>query len=69
MAKDVKSELEETLAVLSGKGKGAKSKKPRGTERKKLWEDVKALRKEYAVLICYHLPPLTWIDIADERVE
>jgi hypothetical protein len=33
---------------LSGKGKGAKGKKPRGGERKKLWEDVKALRKEYA---------------------
>ena len=51
MAKDVKNELEETLAVLSGKGKGAKSKKPRGAERKKMWEDIKALRKE-CVVIC-----------------
>ena len=47
LARDVKEELESTLSVLSGKGKGAKGKKPRGAERKKLWEDVKALRKEY----------------------
>ncbi|KAF8635577.1 hypothetical protein AX15_000227 [Amanita polypyramis BW_CC] len=47
LAKDVKDELEETLAVLSGKGKSAKGKKPRGAERRKMWEDIKALRKEY----------------------
>jgi len=47
LAKDVKNELEATLAVLSGKGKGGKSKSPRGLERKKMWEEVKALRKEY----------------------
>ncbi|KAJ3888666.1 P-loop containing nucleoside triphosphate hydrolase protein [Lentinula edodes] len=46
LAKDVKSELETTLALLSGKGKGVKGK-VKGTERKKLWEEVKALRKEY----------------------
>lgn len=45
LAKDVKSELETTLALLSGKGKGVKGK-VKGTERKKLWEEVKALRKE-----------------------
>ncbi|KAG2366360.1 AAA domain-containing protein [Suillus spraguei] len=45
LAKDVKSEIESTLDVLAGKGKG--SKKPRGLERKKMWEEVKALRKEY----------------------
>lgn len=47
LAKDVKSELEATLAVLSGKGKGSKGKAPRGAERRKLWDEVKALRKEY----------------------
>ncbi|EKM78395.1 hypothetical protein AGABI1DRAFT_101114 [Agaricus bisporus var. burnettii JB137-S8] len=47
LAKDVKNELEATLNLLSGKGKGAKGKPPRGAERKKLWEEVKALRKEY----------------------
>ncbi|KAF9045486.1 P-loop containing nucleoside triphosphate hydrolase protein [Panaeolus papilionaceus] len=47
LARDVKEELEATLGVLSGKGKGAKGKAPRGAERKKLWDDVKALRKEY----------------------
>ena len=47
LAKDVKSELETTLNTLSGKGKGAKAKAPRGLERKKMWEDVRALRKEY----------------------
>ncbi|KAG5636874.1 hypothetical protein H0H81_006535 [Sphagnurus paluster] len=47
LAKDVKNELEETLGVLSGKGKGAKGKRPKGAERKKLWDEVKALRKEY----------------------
>jgi len=43
----VKNELEATLGVLSGKGKGGKSKSPRGPERKKMWEEVKVLRKEY----------------------
>ncbi|PPQ95376.1 hypothetical protein CVT26_008221 [Gymnopilus dilepis] len=47
LARDVKDELETALGVLSGKGKGAKGKAPRGTERKKMWEEVKALRKEY----------------------
>jgi len=46
LARDVKEELETTLGILSGKGKGAKGKVPRGIERKKLWNDVKALRKE-----------------------
>ncbi|KAI0267266.1 P-loop containing nucleoside triphosphate hydrolase protein [Gloeopeniophorella convolvens] len=45
LARDVKAELEATLGVLSGKGKGVKS--PRGLERKKMWEEVRALRKEY----------------------
>ncbi|OBZ66935.1 DNA polymerase alpha-associated DNA helicase A [Grifola frondosa] len=47
LAKDVKNELEATLDALSGKGKGAKGKAPRGAERRKMWEEVKALRKEY----------------------
>ncbi|PPR00946.1 hypothetical protein CVT24_000253 [Panaeolus cyanescens] len=47
LARDVKVELETTLGILSGKGKGTKGKAPRGAERKKLWDDVKALRKEY----------------------
>jgi len=46
LAKDVKNELEETLGLLSGKGKKGKGKPPRGMERRKLWDDVKALRKE-----------------------
>ena len=47
LAKDVKNELEATLDLLSGKGKGAKGKAPRGAERRKMWEEVRALRKEY----------------------
>ncbi|EIN14507.1 P-loop containing nucleoside triphosphate hydrolase protein [Punctularia strigosozonata HHB-11173 SS5] len=47
LAKDVKNELEATLDSLNGKGKGAKAKRPRGLERKKMWDDVRALRKEY----------------------
>ncbi|KAJ3512339.1 hypothetical protein NLJ89_g3573 [Agrocybe chaxingu] len=47
LARDVKEELETTLGILSGKGKGAKGKAPRGPERRKLWDEVKALRKEY----------------------
>ncbi|CAA7266201.1 unnamed protein product [Cyclocybe aegerita] len=47
LARDVKEELETTLGILSGKGKGAKGKAPRGAERRKLWDEVKALRKEY----------------------
>jgi hypothetical protein len=46
LAKDVKAELEAALGILSGKGKGVKGKSPRGLERKKMWEEVRALRKE-----------------------
>jgi DNA polymerase alpha-associated DNA helicase A len=46
LAKDVRVELDATLATLSGKGKGAKGKAPRGAERRKMWDEVKALRKE-----------------------
>jgi len=49
LVKDVKAELETALGILSGKGKGAKGKSPRGLERKKMWEEVRALRKEYMV--------------------
>jgi DNA polymerase alpha-associated DNA helicase A len=44
LARDVKAELETALGILSGKGKGGKL--PRGQERKKMWEEVNALRKE-----------------------
>ncbi|KAF9485626.1 P-loop containing nucleoside triphosphate hydrolase protein [Pholiota conissans] len=47
LARDVKDELETTLGLLSGKGKGVKGKGPRGAERRKMWDEVKALRKEY----------------------
>ncbi|VDB96684.1 unnamed protein product [Peniophora sp. CBMAI 1063] len=47
LARDVKTELQSALDTLAGKGKGAKGKRPRGAERKKMWEEVKALRKEY----------------------
>jgi DNA polymerase alpha-associated DNA helicase A len=46
LAKDVRIELEAALSTLAGKGKGAKSKAPRGAERRKMWDEVKALRKE-----------------------
>ncbi|KAI0293908.1 P-loop containing nucleoside triphosphate hydrolase protein [Russula brevipes] len=45
LARDVKIELEAALGILSGKGKGGKV--PRGLERKKMWEETHALRKEY----------------------
>ncbi|KAA1474386.1 P-loop containing nucleoside triphosphate hydrolase protein [Dentipellis sp. KUC8613] len=47
LARDVKEELQTALDTLSGKGKGAKGKGLRGLERKKMWEEVRALRKEY----------------------
>jgi DNA polymerase alpha-associated DNA helicase A len=47
----VKNELETALGVLSGKGKGVKGKGPRGAERRKMWDEVKALRKEYGLII------------------
>ncbi len=37
LARDVKDELETTLGILSGKGKGVKGKGPRGAERRKMW--------------------------------
>lgn len=46
LVKDVKQEIESALETLSGKGKGSKSKPPRGAERRKMWDEVKALRKE-----------------------
>ena len=50
LAKDVKNELEAALDTLAGKGKGAKGKAPRGPERRKMWEEIKALRREYGCL-------------------
>ena len=50
-------ELEATLATLAGKGKGAKSKAPRGAERRKMWDEVKALRKEYVQLSTTKIVP------------
>ncbi|KAH7882939.1 AAA domain-containing protein [Phlebopus sp. FC_14] len=49
LAKDVKVELDAILDTLAGKGKGHRkgAKKPRGPERKKMWEEVRELRKEY----------------------
>jgi DNA polymerase alpha-associated DNA helicase A len=47
LAKDVKKEIEDTMALLTGKGKGSKGKpKLKGAERKKMWDEVRALRKE-----------------------
>lgn len=42
LARDVRNDLEAALAILTGKGKG----KLRGSERHKLWQKVKELRKE-----------------------
>jgi DNA polymerase alpha-associated DNA helicase A len=44
LARDVKAELEVALGVLSGKRKGGKTL--RGPERKKMWDEVRTLRKE-----------------------
>jgi DNA polymerase alpha-associated DNA helicase A len=44
LARDVKAELEIALGALSGKRKGGKM--PRGLERKRMWEEVRTLRKE-----------------------
>ncbi|KAB5593364.1 DNA polymerase alpha-associated DNA helicase A [Ceratobasidium theobromae] len=43
LAADAKSELEAAMSLLAGKGKT----RPRGAERKKMWEEVRELRKEY----------------------
>ncbi|KAI0729482.1 P-loop containing nucleoside triphosphate hydrolase protein [Fomitopsis betulina] len=47
LARDIKQELEKALDLLADKGKGGKGKAPRGAERRKMWDEVKALRKEY----------------------
>ncbi|TCD62127.1 hypothetical protein EIP91_007302 [Steccherinum ochraceum] len=47
LARDVKIELDNVLGTLSGKAKGSKGKRPKRPERKKLWEEVRSLRKEY----------------------
>ncbi|KAF9515834.1 hypothetical protein BS47DRAFT_1371885 [Hydnum rufescens UP504] len=43
LAKDVKKDLESAMNSLTGKGKG----RLKGPERRKMWEEVKELRKEY----------------------
>ena len=58
LARDVKNELQVAMDSLAGKGKGAKGKRPRGLERKKLWEDVRALRKEYVSVLASFFPSL-----------
>ena len=40
---DIKKEINDLMSDLSGGGKG---KKPRGAERKKMYDEVKELRKE-----------------------
>lgn len=42
LTKDVKAELENAMDALSGKGKG----RLKGAERRKIWDEVKELRKE-----------------------
>ncbi|THH27192.1 hypothetical protein EUX98_g6997 [Antrodiella citrinella] len=55
LARDVKNELDIMLNTLSGKGKGSKGKRPKGAERKKMWEEVRSLRKESANFL-KHVP-------------
>ncbi|KZP00843.1 P-loop containing nucleoside triphosphate hydrolase protein [Calocera viscosa TUFC12733] len=43
LAKDVKADIETTMNALTGKGKA----RIRGADRKKMWNEVKDLRKEY----------------------
>ena len=43
LAKDVKKEIEDVMGQLTGKGKKGRVK---GAERKKMWEEVRELRKE-----------------------
>ncbi|KAF8579998.1 P-loop containing nucleoside triphosphate hydrolase protein [Ramaria rubella] len=48
LAKDVKAELEDIMAALSGKGlKAKKGQRLRGEARKEAWRNVRDLRKEY----------------------
>lgn len=56
LAKDVKKELQAMWDSLNGKGRGAKANRPRGLERKKMWDDVRALRKEYFGLLYFSDP-------------
>lgn len=44
LVNDIKKEINDLMNTLSGGGKG---KKPRGAERKKMYDEVKELRKEY----------------------
>lgn len=44
LAKDVKVDIESAMNALTGKVKG---KKLKGPERKKMWEEVRELRKEW----------------------
>lgn len=43
LASDVKKDIENAMGALTGKGKG----KLKGSERRKMWDEVKELRKEY----------------------
>ncbi|EJU01057.1 P-loop containing nucleoside triphosphate hydrolase protein [Dacryopinax primogenitus] len=43
LAKDVKADIDSAMSALAGKGKA----RIRGAERKKMWDEVKGLRKEW----------------------
>ena len=47
--RDVEAELEDALGVLPGKRKGGRGNSPGGLERKKVWGEARALRKEYMI--------------------
>ncbi|THH10425.1 hypothetical protein EW145_g1317 [Phellinidium pouzarii] len=47
LLKDVQTEISDSLLLIAGKAKTQKGRKPRGDERRKLWNDIKELRKEY----------------------
>lgn len=51
LANDVKREIDTAMTSLSGKGKG----RLRGGERKKMWDEVRELRKELSTVPAYLL--------------
>lgn len=46
LVNDIKKEIETLMGTLTG---GVKGKRVKGAERKKLWDEVRELRKEYVI--------------------
>ena len=66
LAKDVKKEIEDVMGQLTRNGKKGRVK---GAERKKMWEEVRELKKEYVFRTNHVFRTLTFLWIGIESAK